>query len=554
MAAITVVFDGTRLTSADSSTGWGNFNVGGPSPASEPANAYQQDTPGSSVGAVGKKVTSTSTRQGVSYTGSSVDYLNNNYVWFCKIYVADSFDLEASYGVQVVIGTNSSNYRSFNIAGTLTSMPGSFSQYPAQGGYILAAIDPAITNFYDFNTSPGTQNAASITFYAVGAVFNTGTAKAENVAMDAIDYGTGLKAYGGGGADPDVTFLDFLEFDQNTKQNRYGVVAGSGNSMTCNAKLYLADASNSIVFNDSTTILTFIDSPIDEGKLGVFIDLSQSANDITVANTLIGKGIRRGSGVDERPDFDITGTVAPVRCLISANIRNFRKIGIPANVVVGNADIQAAEISVALNCTIQNSIIRTDAPTAGTPCFNLLFAGWVNNIFSNCEFIQTRNGACFSLVAGATYTFNNLTFTDYGSTGTASAALQCTGVGTVTVNINGGNIPTTYTPNGASFVFVNAKTVRVTVKDAVTLNPIQGVRVLLEAAAGGPLAAGTDILSGLTNVSGVIEDTVFNYTADQPVTGRARKGTTSPLYQQGSITGTITTNGFDTTILLISDE
>ena len=103
-------------------------------------------------------------------------------------------------------------------------------------------------------------------------------------------------------------------------------------------------------------------------------------------------------------------------------------------------------------------------------------------------------------------------------------------------------------------MFVNAKTVRVTVLDAVTLNPIQGVRVLLEAGSGGPLASGTDILSGLTDVNGVIEDTAFNYTADQPVTGKARKGTTSPLYQQALITGTITTNGFDVTLLLISDE
>ena len=79
MSVAAVVFNGTRLNSSDANTGWGNFNTGGGAPASEPANAYQQDTPGSTVGAVGNKINSTTQRQEVDYNGTSVDYATNGY-------------------------------------------------------------------------------------------------------------------------------------------------------------------------------------------------------------------------------------------------------------------------------------------------------------------------------------------------------------------------------------------------------------------------------------------------------------------------------------------
>lgn len=70
----------------------------------------------------------------------------------------------------------------------------------------------------------------------------------------------------------------------------------------------------------------------------------------------------------------------------------------------------------------------------------------------------------------------------------------------------------------------------------------------------GTITATAVILSGLTNASGIVEDTGFNFGADQPVTGRVRKGTTVPYYKTAAISGTITSAGFDTTVFLIGDE
>jgi hypothetical protein len=70
---------------------------------------------------------------------------------------------------------------------------------------------------------------------------------------------------------------------------------------------------------------------------------------------------------------------------------------------------------------------------------------------------------------------------------------------------------------------------------------------------GSPVASAV-IISGLTNGSGVISDT-RTYSSNQPFKGWARKSSGSPYYQNGPITGTISsTDGFTASIALLSDE
>jgi hypothetical protein len=71
----------------------------------------------------------------------------------------------------------------------------------------------------------------------------------------------------------------------------------------------------------------------------------------------------------------------------------------------------------------------------------------------------------------------------------------------------------------------------------------------------GTITSTAVILNGLTNASGVYQDTGFNYTNDQPVSGRVRKGTASPFYKTTPVSGTIVaTTGFSTVIFMVSDE
>lgn len=70
----------------------------------------------------------------------------------------------------------------------------------------------------------------------------------------------------------------------------------------------------------------------------------------------------------------------------------------------------------------------------------------------------------------------------------------------------------------------------------------------------GTITSTAVILDGLTDVSGIIQDTGFSYTSDQPVTGKSRKSSATPFFKTAGIIGTVTTGGFTTTIQMVSDE
>ena len=550
MAVATVTFNGARLNSADSNTGWGNYNTGGGAPASEAANAYQQETVGSSVGSVGKKVTSTTNRIGVDYNGTNVDYTNKNYLWYCKVYVADPFDLNTTYGVEVAIGSgDQSNFHEYNVAGSGANND-AYLTYPARGGYLITAIDPTIDAWAEVADSGGTFNQTQTSWYAVGAVFQNGFAKAENVAMDAIDYGTGLTIVGGDGLSPTGNFSFFVSEDQNDKTNRWGVVNGQGSAMVARGILTIGGGA-ATEFSDITTILTFTDGYHSAGKFGVLVNLSNSASVVNVSNTIIGEGRIYTGITDTRPDFTVTGETGGTFAS-SANLRNFRNISYNSFSTITDADIECQLLTQG-SADISDTTIRTDA-ASGVACLQDPTFGSTTDLH-DVMFIQSGSGHALELDTATTYSFTNITFDGYGADTTNNAAVFVSAAsGTVTININGGDTPTFRTA-GATVVINNTKTVRVIVEDADTLAAIEGARVLLEAASGGPLTAGTDILSGLTNASGIIEDTGFSFTSNQPVTGRVRKATLpGTLYKQGAITGTITVNGFETTILLQADE
>lgn len=70
----------------------------------------------------------------------------------------------------------------------------------------------------------------------------------------------------------------------------------------------------------------------------------------------------------------------------------------------------------------------------------------------------------------------------------------------------------------------------------------------------GTIVATAVLLDGTTNGSGVIEDTGFAFTNDQPVGGRVRKNTASPRYKTSPISDTVDDTGFDLTVFMIDDE
>lgn len=166
-------------------------------------------------------------------------------------------------------------------------------------------------------------------------------------------------------------------------------------------------------------------------------------------------------------------------------------------------------------------------------------------------YVFTMNTAIISMTPGAAGTY-----TMSGGSFVGTIDLRNTTAYAITVRLPPGTTTTTTNNTGGTITVDTSVTVTVgvTVTAASTSTPIQNARVYLIAAAGGPLSAGTVILSGLTDASGVYQNTAFTYTSSQPVTGHVRKATGSPLYKAVDLSGAIGPGGYSASVLMIGDE
>ncbi len=201
-------------------------------------------------------------------------------------------------------------------------------------------------------------------------------------------------------------------------------------------------------------------------------------------------------------------------------------------------DVSDADLTT---CTIKgapaaNDSLTTNSSTSFTGCTidasgvtsgNRLCSVASPSIFSGCTFIG-GGGHAIRITTPGTYTLTDNTWTGFGANGTNGAAIYNDSGGAVTLNVSGGTTPTYRNGSGASTTVNNAVTVKITVLDAATSAAVQNARVYMIADSGGDLSPGTVILNALSDASGVVQDTGFNYTSNQPVTGRVRKGPAAP--------------------------
>jgi len=290
-----------------------------------------------------------------------------------------------------------------------------------------------------------------VRFFAVGAQFINGTAKTENVAMDAIDYGTGLTIVSGTGADPAGTFPDFVEEDQNDKTNRWGVVTGSGDNVIAHGVLTIGSATETD-FQDSTSVIRYPDGYHSRGLVGVEVALSNASSIIIEGALHLGEGTRNGADAnDTRPDYTVTGTTATTS-EFTHTLRNFRDVTYTSACDVHDADIECHLLTQA-SADIYDSVIRCNALTS-VACLQDPTFGTTTDLH-DVTFIQTGAGHALELDTATTYTLTNIEFDSaFGATTSDSAAIDVTaGTGTVTIIVNGGDSSNyTYKTAGATVV------------------------------------------------------------------------------------------------------
>ena len=504
-----------------------NSRYGGGQGASQNTDIIREGS-----GSGGRRADNTTTGGlGTSFTAADLSKANTHLkMW---VFVTQWASVN-SLGIVIASGSASS-------AGDIHTLP--TAEFPVNGGFIPVWVD--VSRAAD---SGGPANEAAINEAGVQVNIGDVGGNAQNIIIDEILYGdSGLRWSGTGGA-----FSDFRSFEDT---NAVGCLNTINGVDFLNARIEITTAAAlGTVFSDSNfTIVSPDQGLVSSTFMGISVDLTNSGTTVAwTGGTLQSSNV---TGATNRPDLLVTNSSGAFN-LTNCNILGARLAQFTSGVTFDGGILDALSITQA-GANIKNCSINTRS-ASGVACFTDTDPTFGSTTgIHDVTFMQEGSGHAFELTTvNGSVTLTNIQFDGYGADTTNSAAVYVSAAtGTTTINISGGDTPTVRSA-GATVAINNAVTVKVTALDADTLNPIQNARVLLEADTGGPLSAGTDILSGVTNASGIIQDTGFNFTSNQPVTGRVRRATASDgtLYKQGTITGTITSAGFETTVILIKDE
>jgi hypothetical protein len=369
-----------------------------------------------------------------------------NKLFLAKVYVADFGDLNATYGVEVRVGSGNAAYYHYNVAGSGANRS-AFNTYPAQGGYLIVAIDPNISAWRE-GTS-GSPSLTAVDYYGVAAQFVSGGAKSENVAMDAIDVGTGIQLYGGDGVSTDGTFQDFVTADQDTIANRWGYVTQVAGAIIVRGMLEIGTnnvTSTATGFTDSDSVIFYPDGYHSAGLFGVTVDLGNASTVIDISCSLIGQG--QETTEDTRPDFIVTGTSGTLD--FGGVLQNHRNVTLTSGATVDGATI-GCKLLTQSTADISNTTVITDSATS-VACLQDPTFGSTTGL-NNTTFIQGGAGHAIEIDTAGDYTFTDLDFQGYGADTTDSAAIDVT-ASTGTVNITTNGTPT-YKTAGATVNILN---------------------------------------------------------------------------------------------------
>jgi hypothetical protein len=561
MVAKAVAADNDRVCVATIATDagtWGNDGGGG-GVADEPDFFYQSAT------AQSRKVSTT--RIGRNYTdggtpgsrdASTGSGTHQHFLFKVNVTNYAALLARTTPAAGLKIGSTSANYDEWYVLGN--------DNYPTAGGWQFIVINPNVTGYVDDATN-GTPDLTALTFYSFLADFSAGS-KGENLVIDAIDLGRGLKLTGGDGADPDALWSDFLLADEGTAANRWGYIRslsgiyyvqgelaiGENTSETAVATVFQDTSGQVLVWENGRAATGYYKFRVNLGNATTDIDITGSTFDSIgeKANTVNGE--YTATGEDTRLYVEATGTTGDAK-FIGCFFKNLSDMTLTTACTLDTCDVETETFDDGAGAEIFDSIIRTTS-AANVATYTDPTLGVTTNL-RDTEFVETGAGHAIEFTTTTPRTLSGITFTGYGGTpgsnlvaasGATNAAILNSSGGALTINVSGGgNSPSVRNTASSTTTIVNTKTLTVTVKDKFGVG-VDSARVSIRDA-----SDNSEISQGTASAGGVYTDGAYAYTSDTAVRVLARKSSTGTRYIPAVATGTITTNGLDVTLTLIVD-
>ena len=181
--------------------------------------------------------------------GSPINGHNHFWVWFLST-TSTTLATQSAGGIRIRVGSGTGAYREWYVGGSDTY----------KGGWtrLVVYTDDTTSSFY--NTEVGTPNWSSISYFAV-VTSNTAKSKARyNMAIDNLDYGTGITVDAGTVGTP-LTWADVASGDETANA---GVVSQEAGAYTVQGPINFGDAAGTsdLYFNDSNQIVIFKNAPV----------------------------------------------------------------------------------------------------------------------------------------------------------------------------------------------------------------------------------------------------------------------------------------------------
>jgi len=509
------------------------------------------------------------------------------YMWV-GISSTSAVETLANDGLSIIMGGAYNASRHWTIAGN--DDDNGWSQ-----GWRLFIIDPTTVGTVD----DGTYNNTIIDTYGLW-VDTVSSVRAESIFIDEFAVADGMICHSGSG-----TFDELITYCWGTLGTRViGVLTENGRFNYALGKLTVGDSTNATADTTLTVtdkVIGFNSSEYYNGSAWVPSAGSTSLYNIvnlekhpTHSTTLKSVNSSWYGNVnawltfskDSGASFDFNG----------GNLEKIKALTLDSNDSVQNMNLNDVESFTINGATFNGNTISASSPfIATTTISDCIFKNANTNCIQvtnlnkvdGCTFVSDGTGHAVEVTGTLnTQTMNWNCFLDDGAgsewTGTTGSPITTTSTGneailvnvasgqTLTISIaSGASVPTVQnTGSGDVNIVAGQRTLTITVKDGATVPPVtftdQSVNVRIEAAAGGPLTEGTEILKALTDVNGQVSD-VRSWASDQPITGWARRassefgahtaGSGVTYFKEALITGTISSSG-DTNItaLLLSDE
>lgn len=392
MAAPTYASDLTDiLTDMASTTGWTALGGGASGLVAPETDFFIQGS-----NCISKAGWSTATKGMIFGNASGITVPSGKavYIWI-YFWASNSTAVEASGGIQALIGSSATAFKQWYIRGSDTLV---------YGGWVCGVVDPTITA----DATTGSPTATLQFFGAQANVPAAGPSKGQPLGIDAFRYGRDYTCTNGDLANGYATFAGAALFNDNSAR-RYGQFQGIDGGYLMQCRFLFGSAATAVDFRDSNRNILIARTTKVSSSFNRFEVVNASSN-IALTNISVA-----ALGTTSRGDW-VTTDNATVN-LSSCSFTDMGTFGFASNTTATSTTFRRCQLITQNSATFSSCIFDSTADSS-----RAILANNLSNI-ATCKFISGGTGHGIELTTAGTYTFSANTFTGYGSNNTTNAAI-----------------------------------------------------------------------------------------------------------------------------------